>query len=301
MTICGLLENLVSDVIFILIAIFLGWIFIRVTRQRNLHRFFLTGKKKRLPVYLSNLQVLPYGAAGIDGRIMSYQGSAVAYGEMESANRIRDLFSLVVPSLSDDPGFLRRVLLSDVRVQINVSPLDQENLETGSSVVSFGSGAYNATSRYIEAGLFPLASFRYGILTIDDSQFYTPTQRPTAYSTDSEDIFIQGFAPPSGVRIDSQRPDDEDITSAIIIEGIPPIEDTTYGFVERIYDEESDRFIFFIAGLSEFSTVGAAYYLLSQWYQLDRKYRNREHFIVLLNFDDDDNRKFSVVLDRVAN
>lgn len=301
MTICGVLENLVSDVIFILIAIFLGWVFIRVTRQRNLHRFFLTGKRKRLTVYLSNLMVRPYGAAGINGRIMSYQGSAVAYGEMESANRIRDLFSLVVPSLSDDPGLLRRVLLSDVKVQITISPLDQENLETESSVVSFGSGAYNAMSSYIEESLIPLASFRYGILTVDDSRVYIPTQRPTAYSTDSEVTFIPGLVPPSGVGINSRRPDDEDITSAIIVEGIPPIEDTTYGFVERIFVEESDRFIFFIAGLSEFSTEGAAYYLLSQWSQLDRKYRNKEHFIVLLNFDDDDNRKFSVVLDRVAN
>ncbi len=291
--VCGVLENLISEFIFILILIFLGWFFLRITRQRTLHRFFLTNKNKRVSIYLSNLQVIPFGAIGIDGMTMSYQGTAADYGEMESANKIRDLFSLVVPSITDEPGFLDRVLLSDVKVQLTVSPLDPEDLEAESSVISFGSGAFNTMSKFIEDELEPLASFRYGILKEEDSHIYTQTQRPTAFSTDSEVHIIS----PSGVGIPSSRPDDEDITSAIIVEGIPPIEDPTYGFVERIYDEEAERFVFFIAGLSVFSTVGAAYYLVSQWTQLDRKYKNREHFMVLLKFEE--NRRYSIIMERV--
>src|SRR3989304_5690384 len=93
MTLWGILENIASDILFILLAIFLAWVWTQLTQRRGLQDFFSVSKAKRLVIYLSRLDVLPFGAIGASGRKFSYQGEAVAYGEMQGANQIRQLFS----------------------------------------------------------------------------------------------------------------------------------------------------------------------------------------------------------------
>ena len=153
MTCLGILENLISDVLFVLGAILLGWAIYFVTRHTRLIRFFGVTESRRLTIYLSNLRVRTGGAIGIDGQPRSYQGSAVTFGEMQCANRFRDLFRYPLPSIADKPGILSKLLISDVQVELFRSPLTQEELERAASIITLGSPAYNVASRFVEREL----------------------------------------------------------------------------------------------------------------------------------------------------
>ncbi len=67
--------------------------------------------------------------------------------------------------------------------------------------------------------------------------------------------------------------------TSIVIEGMSLFTDTTYGFIERVKDQDSDRISILVAGLSEFATRGDANYLATQWYYLYKKFKNRSAFL----------------------
>jgi hypothetical protein len=56
MTFEGILENLVSDVLFLVIAIVGGWLLYKITYRSRLLKFFGIHKSRRITVYLSNLR-----------------------------------------------------------------------------------------------------------------------------------------------------------------------------------------------------------------------------------------------------
>ncbi|MBI4811099.1 MAG: hypothetical protein HY800_06625 [Ignavibacteriales bacterium] len=60
--------------------------------------------------------------------------------------------------------------------------------------------------------------------------------------------------------------------SAITVNGLPNITDGRQSFVQRIYDADNKRWVFYTAGLSELGTIGAAYFLVSRWRFLSKKY-----------------------------
>lgn len=244
-----IIVNVLSDFLFLLIIVALGWILFVFTRRTQLLKFYGIDTSRRIVIYLSNLRVMSGGAIGIDDQPRSYQGSAAAFGEMLVANRFRDLFNYLLPSLSDKPGVLSKLLVSDVQVQLLPSPLNQGQLEHSSSFVSLGSPAYNATSGFIERELHSRARFHQ-----------------------------------DGV--------------AMMVEDVPPITDTTYGFVERIVDHEQRRRVFYAAGLSELATTGAAHFLVTEWARLYRKYGSDNAFVVMLRFDPMDFRRWSIVFER---
>ncbi len=299
MTCLGIIENITADIIFILIALVLGRAWIGFTKRRKLQAFFGVSSSKRLTVYVSNLRIQTFGAVGISGRKRSYSGSTVAYGEMQAANRIKDLFSFIIPSVAETSEFLRRLLVSDVAVQVLISPLSVDELEKSSTYISLGSLAFNAASQNIEENTDSHARFRFGVLKKSDVNNLTSPRQPTAYSTDGESFFGSG----STVSLDNHLYGSNDVqekheSSAIIIEDIPPFEDLTYGFVERVFDYENDRMLFYIAGLSEYSTKGAAFFLSSEWQNLYRKYGADKPFIVMIRVDVSDPTKWSVVLEK---
>ena len=151
--------NVLSDFVFLLFIIALGWVVLALTRRTQLLKFFGIDASRRIVVYLANLRVERFGAIGIDGRQRSYQGSAVPFREMLVANRFRDLFNYLLPSLSDRPGMLSKILISDVQVQLLTSPLSQEQLEPSASFITLGSPAYNAASGFVETELQSQARF----------------------------------------------------------------------------------------------------------------------------------------------
>jgi hypothetical protein len=69
--------------------------------------------------------------------------------------------------------------------------------------------------------------------------------------------------------------------SAIAVNGLPNITDAKQSFVQRLYDPNNKRWVFYTAGLSEIGTIGAAYFLASQWHSLFKKFKEAkfEHII----------------------
>ncbi|MFV2044915.1 MAG: hypothetical protein ACC700_16975 [Anaerolineales bacterium] len=304
MTGWGILENLVADLLFILLAIAVGWGWLVLTRRTKLQRFFGASDSKRLVIYLSNLRVLPFGSAGISGQRMSYQGSAVPYGELQGANKIRDLHSFLVPSIAEPGGALRRFLFVDISVQILLSPVDPDELEAQAPFIALGSGAYNTASSYIEAIDPESAKFRFGTMTVKKVEQEQVVIRPVASSTDAGVYVVPSgtvWFPPGSEQAHKPRESDEeeDVPSAIQVGNVPDIVDPTYGFVERVREPNADRMVFYVAGLSEFATTGAAYFLASEWGSLDRRYSEGQSFLVMLRFQAPDFTKWTIVFERL--
>ena len=325
MTLEGILENIVSDVLFLAMVVVLGWLVFVLTRRARLLSFFGIGQSRRITIYLSNLRVKLGGSIGIDGRERSYQGVATAFAEMQVANRFRDLFNYLLPSLSESPGFLSKLLISDVRVQLLPSPLDSAQIERSTPFIALGSPAYNVASQFVETNL--RSRGRFELVETDP----TPEGQPGSYSSPNIEGMYPGatgtyvgdigYAFPSGspAPVESQtpwepsenfvgsafsrggtspRPQPRRKIAAIIVDGVAPMTDTTYGFVERVIDRDSKRPVYYAAGISELATAGAANYLISEWDKLRRKYGNDTGFLVMLSFDPRNFRRWAIIFER---
>lgn len=156
----NIIAGVIANVVFLLLVVAIGWVIFAVTRRRRLLRFFGILTSRRIIIYLSNLRIVPGGALGVDNRQRSYQGSAVTFGEMLVASRIRETFNYPVPSLSDRSGFLSKILISDVQVQIRPSPLNEGEIETSCSYITLGSPGYNITSKHAESTMHSRAHFQ---------------------------------------------------------------------------------------------------------------------------------------------
>jgi len=308
--------NILSDIIFLLILIAFGWLLFLVTQRFKLLRFFGIEKTRRIVIYLSNLRVTPYGAIGVDGKKRSYEGSAGAFGEIHVANRFRNLFNYILPSLSNNPGVLSKLLISDVKVQILQSPLNQGELETSASFVTLGTPAYNVASGFVENHPNSQAQFELGVSSKNKSS--KPNKDgfvilPTTHSTTIEATVTEVISPspsgtasayqdaplvPSASGMVAKEQSLADREPEINVDGIHPITDTTYGFVERIRDNDTNRNIFYVAGLSELSTTGAADYLIENWRELQNKYGYEKNFIVMLRFEPTDYKKWTIAFER---
>lgn len=325
----GILENLFSDIIFLILAILVSWLWVILSHRRQLQKFFGVTKTKRLVIYLSLINVTMFGSTGIDKRKFSYTGKAVDYGEMQIANQIRNLFSFIVPKLTEASKTIGKLLLSDIDVNLDISPSDQSKLETQAPFVSLGSPAYNTASSYIETIEKGIVKFQIGFEKktelkdiasptslgsvssfLDDKQHYIISPGlpviPSGIVSSAYDLhlasgtasaFDQRFTPENAPAIQRNSPEtDETKTSAIIVKGISPILDTTYGFIERIKEPISERVLFYVAGLSELGTTGAANYLATQWNKLYKKYKTKP-FLIMLSFNTSDFSKWSIIFE----
>ena len=70
-----------------------------------------------------------------------------------------------------------------------------------------------------------------------------------------------------------------------MISGIPEISNEEYGFVERVVDPSGKRSFFYVAGIAERGTIGAALYLTREWRSLYKRYGADRNFLVMLRFD----------------
>ena len=304
MTGLGIIENLLSDALFILLILILGWLWVHFTRRTQLHAFFGVSGSRRIVIYLSNIRVLTFGAVGLSGQKMSYQGSTVAHGEMLAANRIRDLFSFIIPSASEGPTFLSRLLFSDVLVQVLLSPLDAHDVDAQAPLISLGSPAYSAASLFIETNTPGGARFRFGVLRSKEVDASPPFAiHPVAGSTDTE-VHILPYRggtvsmPSASPSLPADPKHEEEKPSAILVRGVPDITGTNYAFVQRTFDASNGRPLFYVAGLSEAATASAAQFLASHWQYLRRRHGASASFLTMLTFEPPDFRKWSVVFER---
>ena len=72
---------------------------------------------------------------------------------------LQRLFNYVVPGMEELPGFLNRLLLSDVDVEILPSPLDVSEIEGDFTFIAVGSPGYNLAARYVEKSLHSIGRF----------------------------------------------------------------------------------------------------------------------------------------------
>ncbi len=300
MTCWGILENLISDLIFLFGALGASWLFITLFRRKRLLDFFGIRSTKRIVIYISNIRVLPFGSIGIDGQKRSYRNPSAAFGEMQSSINLRDHFNYIIPSLSDRPGILNKLLVSDVSVQILHSPLEKAQLDKASTFIAIGSPAFNIASKYIEEDLDSQAIFTLGTIPKQVDSGKDQDTGLTAYSTQGQSEYIRGTT----LSLASASPTGEgainsaEIPSSIIVDDLPPLTDPSYSFVERIYDSQSNRTVFYIAGLSENSTVGAARFLASEWNRISDKYSDDSPFLILLKCDPSIPRKWAIVFEK---
>lgn len=318
MTLEGIAENIFAEAAIALVLAVLGWVIFVLTKRARLLKFFGVHKSRRIVIYLSNLTVPPGGTIGVDGQRRSYQGSAVARGEMEVALRFRDLFNHPFPSLFGKPSVLNKVLISDVQVQIVEPPHELGQVEDSVSFITLGSPAYNVASAFVEEELHSQTTFGSAPTTPP-----SPTGAPpgtVSVTTNAPPISgsVNRVVPPSGVPL---SPDD--IASviewlkvahsptistvsleepgqppAILVTDIPPIVDARYAFVERIVDRRHRRHVYYVAGLSELGTTGSAHFLATEWLRLDRKYARDTDFLIMLRVEPTDFQRWSIAFER---
>lgn len=298
MSFAGIAESVISDFVFLAITVIIGLVIFQFTKRTKLLNFFGINKSRRIAIYLSELKLEQGDANGIDNRPYSYTGSAVAFGEMQSANKFRDLFNYFLPALSDVPNFLSKLLISDIHVQLHRSPASIGEVEHSASFITFGSPVYNLASKLVETKLHSKASFNPGTVVLLNSDSTTNNmgimglvETPnTNLNPNPSGMFIRESpyetTPESSEWINR---------TSINVEGIPPLNDSTYGFVERIIDHENKRTIFYVAGLSELSTVGAANFLITEWEKLQQEFLNDKNFLVMLKFEPNDYRKWTKI------
>lgn len=303
MTILGIFENIVADIFLIVFSIIGTWIWVRFTYRTRLQGFFNIGNAKRLLIYISRIDVKAFGAIGIDKYKMSYEGISVDYQEMLVANQIKKLFSFFIPKLAEASKSIGSLLLSDVSVQVLVSPENEAEIDSQSPIITLGSPALNKVSSYVEKQQ-DVVNFKIGKMKRRDLSNYPAN--PIAFSsTDTERYDTESNsrygAMPSGTAsaydphpFPTFNPQAMDIQeeSEIIVRDVKNFTDTTYGFVQRTTDTRG-RAMFYVAGLSWLGTVGAAHYLLTQWQFLQKKYGNEKPFFIMLKFDSKDYRNWT--------
>lgn len=303
--VAGILENIFADVVFVLLGLAVPWIILVVTKRRKLLRFYGIGEPRRIAVYLSNIRVKSFGAVGVDGLPRSYQGTTTPLGETTAANQFRDLFNYPLPSFPEPGRLMSKLLISDTDVQLAPAPFTAQDIVRSTSFITLGSPAYNIASRFVEDELSSQAKIRTINPAQDDVAPRTeqdldlPLAPGYAYIEHPLQVSSHGTADISATARWPGVPREEHTSSsAIFVEGLPPITDTTYGFVERIIDHKRGRSVFYVAGLSELGTLGAAHFLAREWRNLHRRYRHDSAFVVLLRIQPGDYRSWSVVLER---
>ncbi len=233
------------------------------------------------------------------------------------------MFNYFLPSLSETPNILSKLLISDVVTQIQHSPAVQQQVEQSASFVTLGSPAYNNASKFAEECLHSKARFNLGQAPPSQTEvpptLYSPLgafhsnpspspmtgapqfQDPAHLSVAGSADAAPGYLPSAIISSAS-----ESHTTLLVgqgtkatnidVEGVPNLDlsDGTYGFVERIVDHASNRSVFYVAGISELSTVGAAYYLMSEWANLHREYGDARSFLIVLQFNPNDYNRWNI-------
>jgi hypothetical protein len=247
----SIFSGVIANAIFAILIIVIGWIIYYLTERRRLIKFFGIADSKRLVIYISSLRIVSRGSIGVDNIPRSYTGPAVVYNEQYIASKFKERFNYLIPSLSDSPSFLSKILFSDITIVIVPSPLNINEVEAISSIVTLGSPGYNFVSSMIED------NEKSAIKFIQDNR-------------------------------------------AIQITSIPNITNGANGFIQRlvINNDNKKRSLFYVGGLTELGTVGAANYLVFNWKTLRRKYNDNESFVIVLRFLTSNINNYSIDFER---
>lgn len=278
--------NLLSDLIFYasLLIIFTGLYLI--FNRKKLLQFFGISQVKKLVIYTSNLYVKRYGSLGINKKSYSFSGTAIPYEESSAANSMKGLFNVFLPSQVDKPGLLNKVLLSDVNVLIYPSPIDNGIFEQDASIISLGFPIYNNISKIVEEIFNPPGKLDYAERSDKNQKNLDRTAKnytntASFYGSLTNSAYTKIITSPSAIN-NSQNDSNQEHIPAISIFGSRKYFDTSIGFIQKILDENNNRNIFYIAGLSEHSTAGCLYYLKDNWKKIHNNFEGNSQFLLVL-------------------
>jgi len=154
-----ILIGLASNFLFLLLILIASYLIFNIKRRKKLYNFFNITTNHKLLIYISNLKILPGGSHGFDGKPRSFQGYSVTYWEYLKSEELKSIFYYPIPSFSEQPGILKKLLVADIQVLILPSPLQLEKIDLSSSIVTLGSPGYNLVSKYLEETLKSKARF----------------------------------------------------------------------------------------------------------------------------------------------
>ena len=294
--VADLFINILACIILFVVPIVSSWLYYRISRRNKLIQFFGIRKPYNIVIYLSNLRVEQFGAKGIDGHVRSDRGSTGAAKEILAANGIKELINNIMPALVNQ-GILSKLKIADIQVDILLSPLDKGDIEKATSIITLGTPAYNLVSNYVEKTLHSKVQTIFGVIdrtkdneeSLNDIPQITPSGLISG-SPGTADYYLWGTTTDTSAYSSTATESigDEKIivekSTGIALEGLPLISDQNIGFVERIFDRNNNRQVFYVAGLTEDATANAAYFLADKWLDLHKKHKERD-FVVMLHFD----------------
>lgn len=282
---CDIWNNILANFIYSLVIFVFTFLAYLLLNHRKLLKFFGIERTKRLVIFTSNLQIVRNGSKGKKGQTYSFQGTAIPNEESKAASRLQTLFNYFLPSQGEKPGLISKILISDVDVKIYPSPKEFEIFEQSASIISLGLPAYNSISQYIEENFELKAKSSYqqrSILNIDNDYLTTST----AYSYE--------VTSPSTVH--ETENNDECLKIPVIkTDKNSSFTKTSIGFIQKVVDDENQRSIFFIAGLSENSTAGCVFFLVSKWKELNKKYGCKQPFYIILRVSRSNNHEWQIL------
>jgi hypothetical protein len=86
--------------------------------------------------------------------------------------------------------------------------------------------------------------------------------------------------------------------SALQLGDVTPVTDSNCSFVQKAVDQATGQVAFYVAGPSSIGTTGAAFFLVTQWKQLDKCYPSHKPFCVMLRVTSQDARQHEVLFER---
>lgn len=172
--------GILSSILFLILITIIGWLYQYFSGRKKLFEFFNLKNTKRLVLYLSHLRIASGGAVGVDNIPRSFGESAIPLSETRLVSLFQRLFISAIPGIDTLPGILKKIVISDVDLNIEPSPLDENTVEKDTTIISLGSPGYNIASKYIENTLNSIGKFinQNSAIEIPD----TPPYRDTLYS-----------------------------------------------------------------------------------------------------------------------
>jgi hypothetical protein len=83
--------------------------------------------------------------------------------------------------------------------------------------------------------------------------------------------------------------------SEISISGIPPMNNTRYAFIQRVFDQSTKQMGFYLAGMSSLGTYGATVFLAKRWKYLAKKFKGTQPFCIVINVTSNDGQQSEII------
>lgn len=142
--------NVISNAIFLGLTIWASTALFKYLSRKRIQRFFGLNDSSKISIYVALIRTWEDKAMSLRGDLMHFSSWAVAYDEFNEASKLRERFHFVVPALSEKPGLLSKLFVSDVQVDVSPSVLKMEDIPLQNTIISVGGPICNLATEYIQ-------------------------------------------------------------------------------------------------------------------------------------------------------